>query len=358
MTEGVEPTIPADISAPGSEAVGDGSGPSALRDGSPAVPGRTGVIAQFERMIEAIRHGDDALVEASILSISQRSRLLTPLTFVVGAFVMLFQGVKLLVTNWRLSLIQILPAMLIWLAMLDLKIHMLRGKQLHVIRGPILIPVILALALVTAGAYFLNAVFAFSVSKPGTPEIRPAFAQARHHRVTIVGWGFVIGLALGFATTVTSRWGKGWFGLCLGIVVAVMMVTYVAVPARLIGVRPDRSRRDKLTATAVGGALGAVVCSPPYLLGRIGIVLLGNKTLFFLGVILLVIAVPLQTGAVTATKAVKFSAKLVTGQAVEMTAVGGPDRAPTPVATTAGREPVPDTALLLDLRPDPPDQLP
>ena len=32
--------------------------------------------------------------------------------------------------------------------------------------------------------------------------------------------------------------------------------------------------------------------------------------------ILLVIAVPLQTGAATATKAVKFSAKLVTGPAV------------------------------------------
>ena len=47
----------------------------------------------------------------------------------------------------------------------------------------------------------------------------------------------------------------------LGAVVAVMMVTYVAVPARLIGVASERSRRDKLTATAIGGALGAV-CAP------------------------------------------------------------------------------------------------
>jgi hypothetical protein len=281
-------------------------------------------------MIVAIRNGDDALVESTIISISQRSRLLTPLTFVVGAFAMLFQGVKLLVTNWRLTLIQILPAMLIWLAMLDLKIHMFRGKQLHVIRGPVLIPVIVALALLTSGAYYLNAVFAFSVSKSGKPEIRPAFAQARQYRTTILGWGFVIGLALGFATTVSSRWGKGWFGLTLGIVVGVMMITYVAVPARLIGIKSDRSRRDKLTATAVGGALGAVVCSPPYLLGRIGIVLLGNKSLFFLGIILLVIAIPLQTGAVTATKAVKFSAKLVTTQAAEVAGVGGRS------ATTSG----------------------
>ncbi len=55
-----------------------------------------------------------------------------------------------------------------------------------------------------------------------------------------------------------------------------MMVTYVAVPARIIGIKSDRSRRDKLTATAIGGAIGAVVCSPPYVLGRVGIILLGT----------------------------------------------------------------------------------
>jgi hypothetical protein len=115
---------------------------------------------------------------------------------------------------------------------------------------------------------------------------------------------------------VTARWGRIWFALILSVVVGVMMITYVAVPARIIGIKSDRSRRDKVTATAIGGAVGAVVCSPPYLLGRVGIVLLGIHPFFVVGVILLVIAIPLQTGAVTATKAVKFSAKLVTGQAV------------------------------------------
>jgi hypothetical protein len=267
-------------------------------------------------MVAAIRAGDDAQVESVILSLSQRSRFLAPLTLVVGAFAMLFQGVKLLFTNWRLTLIQVLPAMLIWVAMLDLKLHVLKGKSLRVIEGPILIPIILAIGAITAAAYFLNAVFAFSVAEPLRPEIRPAFARARRHRQTVLGWGFVIGLALGFATMVTARWGRVWFALILSVVVAVMMITYVAVPARVLGVKSDRSRRDKLTATAIGGAVGAVVCSPPYLMGRVGIILLGTRTFFVVGVVLLVIAVPLQTGAVTATKAVKFSAKLVTGQAI------------------------------------------
>ena len=67
------------------------------------------------------------------------------------------------------------------------------------------------------------------------------------------------------------------------------------------------------------------MCSPPYVLGRIGVILLGSKTFFVVGVVLLVIAIPLQTGAVTATKAVKFSAKLVTGQAEAEADTGAPD---------------------------------
>ena len=140
---------------------------------------RATVYSQLQRMVVAIRNGDDAMVESAILSLSQRSRWLAPLALVVGAFAMLFQGVKLLVTNWRLTLIQILPAMWIWAAMLDLKLHVLQGKSLRIIEGPVLIPIILGIAAITAAAYFLNAVFAFAMADPGHPEIRPAFARAR-----------------------------------------------------------------------------------------------------------------------------------------------------------------------------------
>ena len=92
-----------------------------------------------------------------------------------------------------------------------------------------------------------------------------------------------------------------------------MMLAYVAVPARLAGIKSDRSRRDKLGATAVGGAIGALVCSPPYAIGRVAIILLGSHTFRVLAVFMLIVAVVLQTGATTATKAIKFSAKLITG---------------------------------------------
>ena len=53
-----------------------------------------------------------------VLRLSRARRWLAPLAFAVGAFAMLFEGVKLLFTNWRLTLIQVLPAMWIWAAML------------------------------------------------------------------------------------------------------------------------------------------------------------------------------------------------------------------------------------------------
>jgi uncharacterized membrane protein len=282
--------------------------------GEPSASTRRAVVAvQFRRLARAIREGDDASVEQAIVALSQRSRLLAPLALIVGAFSMLFQGIKLLFTNWRLTLVQILPAMWIWAAMLDLKAHALHGKEFHIFRGPLLAVVLLAIAALTAGSFYLNAVFAFAISRPGSPEIRPGFTQARTHLRTILAWGVAVGLALGFATMVVDRWGKVWFSVTLGAVVGVMMVAYVAVPARLVGVKSERSRRDKLAASAVGGAIGALVCAPPFALGRVAILMLGSHTFFYLAIVLLAIAIVLQTGATSSVKAIKMSAKLTVG---------------------------------------------
>jgi hypothetical protein len=69
-----------------------------------------------------------------------------------------------------------------------------------------------------------------------------------------------------------TRWGSPWFALSLGIVTAVMMVSYVAVPARLIGApKPAQPRREKLITSLVSGVLGATVSTPPWILGRVGL---------------------------------------------------------------------------------------
>ena len=308
-----EPSLRGGPSAPDPPGVADSQRVEGVPPGETR---RTTVARKLSRVVEAIRRGDDDAVQEMVLDLSRQHRIFAPLALVVGAIAMLFEGVKLLVTNWRLSVVQVLPAMWIWMAMIDLKAHVLHGKSFHVVRGPILAPVVLAIVAITAASFFLNAVFAFAISKPGRPEIRPAFTEARSHHRTVLGSGVVIGLLLGFSTVVVVRWGLVWFTVCLSIVVAIMMISYVAIPSRLIGMKTTYARGDKLKATAVGGLLGAVVCSPPYLLGRIGLLMLGSSTLFFLGIILLIAGFVLEAGATSAVKTIKMSAKLVAGQPV------------------------------------------
>ena len=297
----------------------DGSGPAdpaPVEENRPAagpVSRRAALVTQIRRLVRAIDEGDEATVEAAVLQLSSRRRIFAPLGIVCGAFVMLFEGVKLLFSNWRLTIVQVLPAMWIWAAMLDLKAHVFHGKSFHPLHGPALVAAIIGVTVITAASFFLNAVFAFAVATPGRPNIRPAVTRARSHAATIFGWGAVIGLMLGIAALYSDRWGRWWFPISMSVVIAIMMVTYVSLPSRLIGMKTTYSAADKLKATAVAGVIGGVVCSPPYALGRIGLLMLGSPALFIPGIFVLALGLTLESGATSAVKAIKMSAKLVAG---------------------------------------------
>jgi hypothetical protein len=276
----------------------------------------TSFASRVRSLVRAIEQNDDAKLEEAILRLSRTRRVFAPLAFMISAFVMLYSGLRLLVSNWRLTLVQILPAMWIWLAMFDLKAHALHGKSFHALRGPVLIPIGLLIITLTVASYFLNAVFAFAISQTGRPEIRPAVRQTRPHWVTIALYGATTGALLAFSTTIVTRWGRPWFAITLGIIVGVMMVSYVAVPARLIGAtKRKRSSRDKLSASVIGGALSATVCTPPYILGRLGILMLGSSLWFVPGIFVLAVGVTLQAGATGAVRAIKMSATLTSSEA-------------------------------------------
>jgi uncharacterized membrane protein len=260
--------------------------------------------------VGAIEASDEARIEEAVLRLGRSRRVFAPLVFAIGAFALLFNGLRLLVSNWRLTLVQLLPAVWIWLAMFDLKIHVLHGHSFTVLRGPVLVPIALVVVAITVASFYLNAVFAFAISQPGTPEIRPAFDQAKRHHTPILASGAVVGVLLALSATVVTRWGRPWFALSLGAVAGVMMVAYVAVPARLIGAKPAQSRRDKVATSVVGGVLGATVCTPPYLLGRVGLLMLGSSALLIPGIVVLALGVTLQAGATGAVSAIKMSASL------------------------------------------------
>src|SRR5205809_7716816 len=112
-------------------------------------PRRKVLVRQGRALLRAIQENDEAAVEAAVLALSRSRRIFAPLVFALGAFVTLFQGLRMLVSNWRLTLIQVLPAMWIWLALLDLKAHAFKGKEFHTWRGGAELLLVLAIALVT-----------------------------------------------------------------------------------------------------------------------------------------------------------------------------------------------------------------
>jgi hypothetical protein len=266
----------------------------------------------------AVRDGDEAAIVRGVEDLSRRHRVLAPLALAVGGVALLFGGLRLLLGNWRLIAIQVPPAMWIWLAMYDLRAHVLHDRTWHAIRGPIVIPIVAAIVAITAGCFFLNAVFGFAISQDGDrPRIRPAVAEARSHLATIFASGGLVGLALGLTVTVVTRAHRPWFSICLSVVIGVMMIAYVAVPARLVGVKPGGTLRDRLSASVVGSFLGAVVSTPAYLIGRVGLLMIGSPFLRIPGFVLFLVGFTLQAGATSAVKAVKMGAKLGRRDAAE-----------------------------------------
>jgi hypothetical protein len=273
---------------------------------------RASLVAGVRSFIRAIQEEDEVILQG-LLRLSERRRIFAPLAFTVGAFALLIDGLKVLLANWRLMLIQVLPALWIWLAMLDLKLHVLHGHSFKKVQGPILIPLFVVIIALTVASFFLNAVFAFAIAGPRPPVIRPAVTEARRHVTQIALHGCAVGAMLAVATLIAPRWGKPWFSVTLGAVVGLMMIIYVAVPARMIGVEAVPSKRDKLTASVLSGVLGATVSAPPYVLGRVGILMLGSRVLLVPGIFVLAIGLTLQAGATSAVRAIKMSTRLAVG---------------------------------------------
>lgn len=287
---------------------------------------------RLAHLVEVIRNAEERDVEREVLELSRTRRWLAPLAIVVSAFTMLFAGLKLLVTNWRLTLVQIPPAVWIWLLMLDLKAHVLHGRDFTQLSGPLQTVAIVVVVVVTMVCFRLNALFAFAIIQPGRPDVRAARRVLREHRHTVYSWGFGIGLLVAYAALIADRIGPHWFAITMSITIGILMVAYVAVPSRMIGLRKEaQSRRDRIAASVVSGTVSAIVCTPPYVLARLGLLMLGSSVLRIPGIVLLAIGLMLQAGATSSVKAVKMSATLVAAQRDEAAAAAEPDDAPNAV---------------------------
>ena len=147
--------------------------------------------------------------------------------------------------------------------MVDLKAHVFHGKSFQPLHGWALLAGIVAAAVITAAGFMLNAVFAFAIAKAGPapdPRCLHPGSIARRNRPRC--WRRDPTVAR-VAALYVDRWGHWWFAISMSFVIAIMMVAYVSLPARLIGMKTTFSKADKLKASVAGGAIGGVVCFPP-----------------------------------------------------------------------------------------------
>ena len=113
-----------------------------------------------------------------VLRLSGSRRLFAPLAYLVGAFAMLLEGLRRLLHDWRVIPIELLPAVWLWLAMYDLRLHVLKGSSFHSAHEGELVAVAALIVGVTVAALFLNVVFAFAVADERTASLSASMRAA------------------------------------------------------------------------------------------------------------------------------------------------------------------------------------
>jgi len=255
---------------------------------------------------------DPTQVEARLDALTRSRSWLARLGWTVATLVLLFQGLKLIVSNWRLTLVELVPAVAIGLTWWDLRAHLLGRVSLVSWHGAgLALAVAVGVVAVTVAAYWCNGVFAVAISSPGPVLLRPAYRQARTHRRYLNAWGLSVGSAHALVSTVLIGFGLLWFSLGIFAVALVMTVTFVTVPAHVVGLRTHAELREKAKGAAVGTAVGVVANVPGFALNRIGLLMVGVGILRVPGVLLFAIGVALQTAAVSSVRALKLTTQFV-----------------------------------------------
>lgn len=261
----------------------------------------------------AVADADPDQIEAQARLLGESRRYLAPIAWAAGAVVLLVRGVQLLVLNWRLSLIELVPAAWVWLTMWDLRRDVLRADLFRDITTGQVTALTLLTITMSIAAFWCNTVFGFAVSQE-RPLIRPAARAARAHLPRIVMSGVFLGILLAVGAIMIPRI-ESWvlYAIAIGSLYAVMLISFVAIPARILGARKQRRRpKEAIGGWTVGGALSAVAMTPGFLLDRIGLILIGVPGLAIPGFILLSIGVGLFAAGMSSVRAVKLSMQLDT----------------------------------------------
>ena len=115
-----------------------------------------------------------ASVESALTDLGGRRRWLAPLVYAAGTVAVVFDGVLLLLRNWRLTLLQLFPAVWISVMTWNMKSHLVSKPTFST---SVVIAAAIGVLLAAQVAYWSNATFAYTMAKDATDDIRAAFAR-------------------------------------------------------------------------------------------------------------------------------------------------------------------------------------
>ncbi len=279
--------------------------------------GETSRVAQVRaalgRTARAVADAEPAKIEAAAKELGESRRYLAPVAWAAGTIVLVLRGIKLLLLNWRLTLIELVPALWVWVIVWDIKEHALRGTPFRQFTAGGLILVVALASVASVAAFWCNTVFAYAITRT-RPRIRPAVAQVRPHLRSVFAAGTAIGLVLGLAAMAIPRIHSTWlYLLTLGAVYGLMLVVFVALPAALLGATRQRlPPKQAIGRWAAGLTLSMIAMTPGFVLDRVGLILIGigRLQIQILGVILLSLGTALYAAGMSSVKAVKLRIKL------------------------------------------------
>jgi hypothetical protein len=269
------------------------------------------MVARVVDLVRQVGDADPEAIEESARRLGASRRLLAPIAWAAGALVLLVRGIRLLFVNWRLTLIQLVPAAWVWVAMWDLKWHTLRGAPFREIDPVVTSLLVVVVVAWSVAAFWCNTVFAYAIEEP-RPQIRPAVRRTNGSLRQIVSSGAAMGVVLAVAAVAVPRLGLYWVYIAaLGATLSLMFVSFVAVPARIVGARRAKlPPREALGSWAAASALSAVAMTPGFVLDRIGLVMLGTHGLHLIGLVVLSVGTALYAAGMSSVRAVKLTMKL------------------------------------------------
>ena len=121
--------------------------------------------------VEAVRSTDPASVESALKDLGGSRRWLAPLVYAAGTVAVVFDGVLLLLRNWRLTLLQLFPAVWIWAMTYNIR-HRVPPKRPRERRARGRGRVLFAAQV----AYWCNATFAYTMTRTRRATSGPRLA--------------------------------------------------------------------------------------------------------------------------------------------------------------------------------------